>query len=168
MDTKGQILSNDLIIGILIFLFVLSLFFVSSNFLYIRTANFAQFEELKLASIPAMQALAHSPGEPGNWEEFDDLNSVNSIGLVSSRNDLDQAKLDMIQDFNALHYWRIKELLGIGKYDFHVDLRRLQNNQQIAEFGIAPDQNALVSSSTAISNLDGEKVKILLRVFKNE
>ncbi|MFH1586714.1 MAG: hypothetical protein ABID38_02565 [Candidatus Diapherotrites archaeon] len=167
MDKKGQIISNDLIFGLLIFIFVLSLFFVSYNLLLIRSFSYVQFEDMKIASVPAMQALAHSPGEPNNWEEFGDLNNVSSIGLVSSRNDLGQAKIDMIQDFNALHYWKIKELLGIAKYDFHAEIINLQDNQQLAEFGISPDQNALVSSSTAISNLDGKKVKILLKVFQN-
>jgi len=167
-DEKGQMVSNDFFIGIIIFLFVISLFLFSSNLIYIQTGQFREFEDLKQASIPAMNSLIYSPGDPGNWEEFDDLNGVSSIGLVSSRNELVQSKMDAIVDLNALHYSKIKELLGVQKYDLQVEIWQLQNNQELAVFGISPDQNSTVASSTAIVNLGGDKVKVIVKVFDRE
>ena len=68
------------------------------------------------AVMDASDSLIRHAGSPNGWNQT----NVNSIGLASSENVLDEAK---VAAFLAIDDSTAKKLLGIGNYDYYFEVR---------------------------------------------
>ena len=68
-----------------------------------------------------MNILVSSPGEPVEWEN-ELLADVNIIGLASTRNVIDDEKIQQFSTFLGSDYEAMRELIGSGGYDFNLRL----------------------------------------------
>ena len=120
-NERGQFFSPDLIIGILIFVTVSSLFFITSSSLVAQVSIMELRRELEEASHPVINSLVSMPGQPFGWETGP-LGQVEAFGLVGSKNVIDPEKLGAFLSFMDTNYYEAKSLLGLGFYDFRLEL----------------------------------------------
>lgn len=162
---RGQVFATDFIVALSIFLFVLALVLILSNNVNVRVNDIEEYNELEEASFNAVNQLILSGGEPINWNQFTDLNEVNSLGIAESRNVLDKNKLEWLVDNNALQYTGVKELLGLSKYDISISLQDL-NGVELKKFGVDADENKQVISVERYVFYDGNISKIRIGVIE--
>lgn len=162
---KGQVFTTDFIVALSVFLFVLFLALVLSNNVNLRVNDIEEYNELEEASFNAVNQLILSSGEPINWNQFSDLNEVNSLGLAESRNVLDKNKVQWLVDNNSLQYNGIKQLLGLGKYELRVSLQDM-NGMELKKIGVDADENKQVISVERYVVYDGNLCRIKIGVIE--
>jgi len=162
---RGQVFATDFIVALSIFLFVLALALVLSNNVNVRASVIEEYNELEEASFNAVNQLILSGGEPINWNQFSDLNEVNSLGLAESRNVLDKNKVEWLVDNNALQYNGVKELLGLSKYELRISLQDL-NGTELNKIGMDADENKQIISVERYVLYDGNLCKIRIGVIE--
>jgi len=159
------VFSTDFIVGMLVFLFILSLSVIVSRQAFLQADSFEQYSELRDAASAAASALVVSSGQPSNWEKLPSINDINSVGLAEERNVLSSEKLQRFSDLNSSNYSDLKQLLGLGKFDFFFSVELLQSSQQLYSAGMLPDSNATVVSASRLALLGSDEILVKLEVF---
>lgn len=163
-NSKGQIFTTDLIVALTALLFILVIS-VSSFGLIQNSLNEEEFySEMQEKTLNASQALVSTPGDPDSWELMNDLN-VNSIGIAKERNVLDEKKIDKLIDLNQSSYSEIKEILGLGKYDFYFKVTEMNSASEIKFFGVMPGPETKAVVIERFVLLNGVERKLVLGVF---
>ncbi len=167
VKAKGQVFSIDLLFASTVFLFILVISITYS----LQTANNIELiekdNERQNTVILVTNSLLLNQGNPINWENLNDLNTVTSIGLINSRNEISVKKINKLIDLNSTNYETIKDLLGASKYDLKIELLDLETKQAIREFGLNPsDVNKSVSVVNRIALFEGNEVIVRVKVFK--
>ncbi|MFA5106006.1 MAG: hypothetical protein WC506_03535 [Candidatus Micrarchaeia archaeon] len=135
---RGQILSNDLVIALSVFMAIVLVSFYIWNLANEQIGSARQVNSVEQAALFASDSLVQSQGNPPDWEYYP-LNSTVSIGLASERNVISQQKLDALQAYNSptppnnSQYERVKEILGVGGMGFHIGIE--QGNGTAYSFG---------------------------------
>ena len=137
ISERGQFFSPDLIIGILIFVTVSSLFFITVSSLSAQVSLMEMRGELEEASHPVITSLVTMPGQPFNWESAP-LGQIRAFGLASSNNVMDEKKIDRFISLLDANYYETKSLLGLGFYDFKLELVDAAGNV-VEEGGFIPE-----------------------------
>ncbi len=161
---RGQLFSVDLLFAFTVFLFALTFSIIFANQLALRVESIDSFNHRQDLARTAMNALLADSGNPAHWAALSDLNTADSLGLVSSRNDLSPAKLQGLVDLNASSYGAMKNLLGISRYDFEFTVNDL-NGTVLASAGTGPDSNSNTVSINRLALYKGREVLARLRVF---
>lgn len=129
---RAQLFSQDIIFAIVLVLFTFSVWLILFDrvFTTISTNEFRRNIDESTAS--AMSQLLESSGVPTNWNNLSTINetTVGSIGLVSSRNVLDPAKVSTFVSLagsGGSNYTTMKRLLGLDRegYAFNLTITSL-------------------------------------------
>ncbi len=172
---RGQLFSMDLLFAFTVFLFALTYSVIFANQLALRVESIDSFNHRQDLARTAMNAFLADSGRPANWAALSDLNAADSLGLVSSRNDLSPAKLQGLIDLNATSYDPMKKLLGLSRYDFEFTVNDL-NGTVIASVDTctglnsdtvfaSPDSNSNTVSINRLALYRGREVLARLKVF---
>jgi len=123
IGARGQFFSPDLIIAFGVFIFALALFFTSSNSVFARVGLVTEEKAADEVVHSVLNSLVFSSGSPADWDSRS-ISDVNSFGIASSANVLDENKLvSLINDLNnPTTYLETKTKLGLGEYDFYLRL----------------------------------------------
>lgn len=165
-NSKGQIFTIDLIIGITVLIFILTVSIIFSSNLGIRVNEFETGAEMKEIANFATNQLLYSPGDPADWENLGSLENVSAIGLAEENNLLNLQKVQTFTGSYPSDYNAIKNLLGLSKYDFYLSIERVSDKQQLYSFGIATPADATVVYNERIALLDGKEVFVKTEVYK--
>lgn len=162
---KGQIFSVDFLAASMVFLFIILTILAFTNTVFQQTV-FNEKNELDETAILVANSLLYSQGEPANWHTLNGVNEISNIGIVEARNVIAEEKLERLVDLNQNYYGETKDILGASKYGIRVSILRMQNNQSIAEFGLEPLEESIVSTANRLAYYNGENVIARIRVFK--
>ena len=164
-NSKGQIFSTDLLVGLSIFIFILTITLTYSNSVALRTGALDKSNEMRTLSGGAINSLVLSQGYPSNWHNLADLNGVTSIGLTKTRNVLDGNKLVKLADYNQSSYLEIKSILGLAKYNVYIAIEDMNSGNTLYAFGLSPG-NGEVVSIRRLAILNNEEVFVRIGVFE--
>jgi len=159
LGERGQFFSPDLVIAFGVFIFGLVLFFGASNSVFAQVELFDEIKSADEVAHMVLNSLVLSPGEPSNWDVVD-FEDVNAYGLSYSPNMLDRHKVAMLlEDLNSADYLVVKEKLGFGPYDFHLQLIDSSGS-------VVVDGNSLEGGTVALD----PKLKLIYRrlVYYNQ
>jgi len=125
---KGQIAVLDLVVSVVVFLIVMTGFFIAWNSYNNRLDDSLLSNEMSLHAFQIMQQLITTPGVPGNWEN--NVSSLKFIGLAYSDRIIDEAKLDSL---NTINYNDLKNKMNIKRFEVFILVK--QGNQAVYEIG---------------------------------
>jgi hypothetical protein len=163
---KGQILSMDFIISMVLYIFILSLSVMI--WMNINTqideseTNNAFYSNL----VSVSDILIETAGMPSDWEKLNpqtDIDKINQIGLALSKNEL---SMDKILAFTKLPYTSAKNILGVKSRFVYIQFLDKNGNPLIVngermEFGLAPvNAENIYTISRLVIIEDGEKQNI--------
>ncbi|MBI4181581.1 MAG: hypothetical protein HY520_01280 [Candidatus Aenigmarchaeota archaeon] len=140
---RGQIWSFDFAVSLTIFLTVLVL--VLFFWIYANVQSFDELaqDELQDHAIAVSDILVRSAGVPSGWTNA----SVEVIGLASQDKVLDPRK---VRELALMDYNQTRRLLGIGRYDFQLEIWYPNGTLALAQglnasAGLAPQNASIVS-----------------------
>lgn len=115
---KGQIISVDLIVSVVIFISVFAVCLLVSvrSLEELRDSYESSILNKKVQRIS--EILVRTQGLPQDWNET----SATSIGLAESEFILNYTKILRLKNMQAS---RVRSLLGLGEYDFFVNITNL-------------------------------------------
>ncbi|MFH1126991.1 MAG: hypothetical protein ABIG84_00445 [archaeon] len=113
---KGQVLSPDFILSIVIFTAILFLSYTIWNISYEKSTRFYKTEEMQRKAFYISNALINTPGVPADWNTSD----VMMIGLKNADDDI--LDTEKILNFKLLSYSDSKALLGVGSYEYYINV----------------------------------------------
>ncbi len=135
---RGQVSSIDVLVSAVIFVMI----FISLRGVWLENISEAEnnfyFSELQLKSESALDSLVKTQGYPKNWS----ADNVELIGLADKPLVLDESK---VLSFAGMDYNDAKYLLGLGRYDFRMDIIAESPSDSIS-IGKALDANVFVYS----------------------
>jgi hypothetical protein len=131
---KGQIWSTDFITGAVMLTIILLLFMLSWNNLAVRWNTSNDYRQMQTDAIFASEALMTTPGYPYSWEMMDNISTINTIGLVNGRNELNTLKVHKLVESNS-SYELVKQKLGVQRYDLGIRITDLEQETTHYEFG---------------------------------
>ncbi len=166
LNRKGQIFSTDLMIASIVFLFILTTAAVYGNQLANRLYFIEQDSEMRQIGQQAANILLLTTGSPANWQQLSSLEEVNVIGLAEHQNFLSIEKMTQMKTLTSSNYEDLKEVLGLSKFDFKLEVKSLQNNLIVESFGQEPGLESRVVSINRIAIYDSNNVVVRLRVFE--
>ncbi|MBU0636150.1 hypothetical protein KKE06_03935 [Candidatus Micrarchaeota archaeon] len=132
-NSKGQTAMLELLVGSLLVLIVLIAILNSFESTFSSAQAQGQFVEIQQASARALQGLIRTTGltteQKSAWEEDAiSIENVQTIGLAKRPSVLSEAKLLKFLEFANFDsetpesYYKTKEKIGLGKYDFSVSV----------------------------------------------
>ena len=171
MEKKAQFFSGDIAIASLLFLSSLSMVFLLWNTLISDIDRDDALRDMENLAVGIAEQLIRNPGVPADWNIY----NVEVIGLASEGRVLNDAKvlnfISLMDATNSSNYDNNKNLLGVGLYDFSLNITDLDDNiitiqDTPCTTGLTPvdetDQITIVR--TAISN--GEIVRIKFTMWR--
>ncbi|HLC74359.1 MAG TPA: hypothetical protein VJH88_00715 [Candidatus Nanoarchaeia archaeon] len=120
---KAQLFSLESILSIVLFIIVILFLLSFWNLYSSRLSSQIHSEELQLQAAQVTDILVSSRGYPDAWEA--DPASVVIPGLMLNPGSLDEQKLNQ---FLALDYETLKQLLNIERFDIAFELRDVSGN----------------------------------------
>lgn len=115
-NRKGQMLSPDFVLGFVIFSMVLIIGLTLWDVSYRRSVWFYDIELMQDKALYASSRLINTPGVPQDWS----ITNVVMVGLKD--NESLALSRDKILGFRRIEYNRSKDLLGIGSFDYYVNV----------------------------------------------
>lgn len=178
---RGQLFSQDIIFAIILVLVTFSLWLTLRQRVLNVVLMSDDRRQLDEAASSAMNQLLESSGTPTNWEWLSVINetTVNSIGLVSDRNNLNSVKIAMFiytANLGGDNYTTIKKLLGLNRegYKFNFTISSL-NGSVLYGFRNMPTTSATYNASYSAVNttsfveryalLNNQLVKVAMGVW---
>ncbi|MDO8647131.1 MAG: hypothetical protein Q7R70_01815 [Candidatus Diapherotrites archaeon] len=161
---KGQIFSADALLGMIVFLFALSIVFYYFGQISERDRAFTESFEMKTIAFNSLSSLVETKGAPENWE-FAEIQDAKSFGVSSERNVLSPEKLEKFGEFTLQDANSVRKTLGLGKYDFSFKISDFNG----IEVFLASSSNSSKSVSfktSRISLYNGSPAIVSLEVFK--
>ena len=125
---KGQIAVLDLLLAIVIFIIILTGFFLTWNRYTNRLDDSKLNNELSLHSFQTIQQLVTSPGMPNNWEV--NISGVMILGLAKKDGVIDENKLNALK---TLNYDQVRSLLNLKRFGMLLLIKK--GNESIYELG---------------------------------
>jgi hypothetical protein len=116
------------------------LFILEWNYLSLRWNTSAAYREMLGGALYASDSLFTTSGDPVGWERIGviDETNVNSIGLVNSRNQLDNQKLEKLLELNSSddnNYSIVLQKLGIPGYNMYINITDLEGELTYYSYG---------------------------------
>jgi len=165
---KGQAWTFDFTAGMIILLAILLFFIFIWNGLAMRWNSVNEYRQMQFDSLFAAEALMSTTGHPSNWETLPAINSttVDSLGLVNGRNELNNLKLEKLVSINSTSYSFVKDRLGLSRYEFGLRITNLAKDSTYHDFGrfAGPLNNSVVFERLGM--LNGSVVLVHLEVWK--
>lgn len=163
--SKGQVLSIDLLIATAIFLFILNTSVLIWNSELSRKNDMEARKWMEESARTTSNQLVTSQGDPSDWQNLQELNesSLHSLGLVDSRNMLNQKKVDKLSLLSNTNYALIKRVIGLEAYNVTI---YLISNKSSMIFGTEPASEEGVISVDRFALLNDSKVTIRMKVWR--
>ena len=169
MEKKAQLFSGDIAIASMVFLSALSLVFLLWNTLISDINRDEALRDMENFAVGVTEQLIRTPGVPVDWNIY----TVKVIGLTSEDRILNSSKvLNFIQLMNATNstnYHDNKHLLGVGLYDFYLNITYLDGNTATVQgmqciAGLAPvnEIDKITITRTAILYDDIVRIKFTM------
>lgn len=168
MARKGQIWSVDMIAGIAIITLILLIFILLWNNTAIRWNNSNDYRKMQTDAVFASESLIGTQGEPKSWESFGNISTaeIDAIGLANGRNELNEWKIKKLVDDNASSYSKVKQRLGLQRYEFGFKVMDLEKEGTYYSFGhFAGALNASVNLDRIVM-FNGNPAILHLEVWK--
>lgn len=118
IKSKGQVISLDFIISILIVFIILAYINDAWNTTTETSRKYLTSESIKKNILITTDFLVNTPGYPDNWEKSP--SNVNVIGLAKNDRIINQDKLDA---FLVMDYDELKSKLNTGGWEFYFKLK---------------------------------------------
>ncbi len=133
MREKGQFVSFDLAVAVLVFVFMLFFLFQSWSTNMGQWEKLRQRVELEERTQSIAKVLVETPGFPPNWNVSD----VNVPGLAIRPGLLNSGK---IASFAAMDYNSVRNALNIAAFDFFASVLAENGPNPLIDrnFGVAP------------------------------
>ena len=163
LNSKAQVFSADSLLGLVVFLFALSIVFLYFNQLFERNSSFEETSELEILSFNALRSLVETKGLPENWNSLQ-VSEISALGLASERNVLDSSKLSSFLEISSSDYNSVKRILGLRKFDFRLVVNDL-NGALVFSAGSA-NASSVSFKNSRLAILGGKIVKVSLEAFK--
>jgi len=133
---KAQIWSLDFAVSIVIFAFVVGIVIFAWNYATRSSMDQVNLNILENDVLMISDSLIRVPGLPEDWN----ASNVRVIGLAREESVLNKTK---VIQFTDMDYDLIKQLFGIGNYEFYFEMRYPNNtvmeiNGSVLTKGIDP------------------------------
>ena len=134
---KGQIWSTDFLISAVVITFIALMFILIWNGLAVRWNNAQEYRQMYVDAAFAADALLTTPGDPESWENLEtiDEDTVHALGIVNSRNEINNMKMEKLVGLNDTEYAMVRQKLGITKYDVEIKVTDLSQDSLYYYFG---------------------------------
>lgn len=162
-NSKGQIFSFDLMLALTVFIGLLVFWVLFTDFSVQRINLIESQKDIAFEGKNISDSLIYFSGAPQNWENYS-IEDINSIGLVSGRNELNEYKWNAFLDLNS-DYEISKRLAGAYKSDLFVELQDL-NGFSFGSFGLTPDVNSTVLVYFNPVKFRNRNSLLIVKVFK--
>jgi len=132
---KGVVSTIDLVVASVVVLFILvSVVEVWSHGVN-RIHDFDVERDMYFKLVEVSESLVKTPGVPLNWHLLDqrDSETVSSIGLALRDNYLSRGRVEAFMD---MEYEEARRILGLGRFDFHLELVNASDGDVIYEAGV--------------------------------
>ena len=141
---RGQAYSLELMVSLTAFALVIIFVSLAWSDLELRRVDAKAAQDMDFAGRNAVWQLTQETGRPANWDMAGIFNETYpySIGLADSPGELSRRKLQNLSFFNASNYEELKSRIGLGKYEFYLQVRNLADNQTLYSAGLAPTAEA--------------------------
>ena len=113
---KSQVLSPDFIMSIIIFSVILGLGIMLWNTSCEKLTRYDDTEQMQKKVLYVSDILLNTQGVPQNW------NTTNVIMVGLKENNTDILDTDKIISFKMLEYNHSKEVLGLGSYEYFINI----------------------------------------------
>jgi len=151
--------SVDFFISTIIIVFISMMFILLWNGLAIRWNVEHEYTQMYTDAIFAADALLTTPGYPESWENLENTSTANAFGLVNSRNEINNMKLEKL---NETEYDTVRKKIGLARYDFEMMITDLSGEETYYSFGMPSGQNnsvvlermALLNNTPVIVNIE--------------
>jgi hypothetical protein len=152
---RGQISSIDVLVGIILFIFVLVT--LRGVWLSNLESGYSQIHsvETQLLATQAIDVLLKTPGYPIDWSS----SNVEVLGLADKPLVLNEAK---VSEFISMSYEDSKSLLGLGSYEYRIDFN---NNGTIFSKGPVIDSIGRIVSMKRVVWYNGGRTDVTFTVF---
>jgi hypothetical protein len=179
---RGQIISGEFILATVIFMLVLGMILLMWTMTTVQINQSELVYSMDEAATGAVEKLVRTEGLPTNWSGLA-ADNISAVGLAGESRVLDYAKtvrfLSLMNDSSSsstpaaydnpcvtgTKYDCNRHLMGLGKYDFHLNLTYL-NGSFIDETGIPPSSDSgYIISKKRNALLNGSVVTITLSVW---
>ena len=167
-NSKGQILSLEIIVTFSFFLAAMLIFMASWNAMTAAYAQETVLRQLQTSVLGISDMLVMSPGEPADWE-FSAMENASSFGLASSRNVLSRQKVAGLQSLNS-SYDTVRQNMGAGASQVYVEVDD-EHGSMLYNFGNPYDPHSLSvysASANRLALLDGALVKVNVEVWRSK
>ncbi len=165
--SKGQISTLDLVMAAFVFILIFLTVMWSWNDTGLRIDRFEDRRGIYQKGLDVGEALVKTSGEPANWHSLNVANSstVNSLGLASQDNVLDQAKIDR---FGGMEYEEVRGILGLSREDFNLTIYNSTGGlgDALHSFG-QPSLNLTKVRVSRYASLGDDVVELRLILFYN-
>lgn len=165
-NRKGQVISIDLIVGISIFLILLTLCILVWSQTVYRMEQRKILYEMQNNLMLALDMLIKTKGVPSSWER--NPNSLIALGLAYDDRTLSKDKVDAFMNLVDLDYNASKKYLGILKYDYRLRLLDLNgevlNDTRFRSVGLDPVGDFKITVSRLV-NYNGNLTNLELTIF---
>ena len=137
---KGQVLTQDFMISIMIFSAVVVLIFHLINESYEKKSWSEENRIVVQDLMRRVDYMIRNPGIPMAWNST----TIRVLGFADEDHMINLTKFMM---FKAMPYSRQKSLFGVGSYDFYIAIKNESNeimrvNNEELYAGKLPDENA--------------------------
>ena len=164
---RGQVISTDMLVAFVVFIFIAdaSILLWETEMMRAGEAEGNRLAE-EIARAASSQLL--TPGDPSNWEIIE-LNetSLHAFGLTSSRNVIDDKKIERIKDMkgNPADYPIIKRALGLECCEVWFGVL-YSNGTVIEDFGKRAPKDSPSVSIDRKAMLNSSPVTVRVEVWK--
>jgi len=158
---KGQLLTVDYIIGVMLFMLLLTAcLYVWENILYKIQEDQLTLELMNTAKRISDQFVRTS-GNPNNWES--NVSAASSVGIAIDDRVISQAKF---AELAGMNYSNLRYYLGVGSFDVYLKL----SNTSGSVFGEAGNRpaEALVVNTRRIVSMDNQTALLDVSVWSPE
>ena len=138
--TKGQIISTDFMVSIVLFIFIIQISTLIWNNLNSQIQQNEENNDFQSSITSLSSNLIESSGVPANWEEETDISKISQIGLSIDSNLL---SLEKIIAFTKLPYDKGRLILGVETKNVYIEFTDgdgtiLKDDSKELTFGLFP------------------------------
>lgn len=168
IQSKGQILSLEVIVTFSFFLAAILIFIVSWNAIFATYQQEAALRQMQTSLVGISDMLVMSPGDPADWE-VNAMGSASSFGLATTRGILSRQKIIALQSLNS-SYDSMRESMGAGISNLYIEVGTT-SGVALYSFGRPfdpSDRDIYSASADRLALLDGQLVKVRVQLWRSK
>jgi len=134
LSRKGQLFSGDIAIATMIFMAALALAFFLWNSTTEEINKAEKLRDLQKMAASTVEQLIRTPGVPEYWIPDPTCNNIDNLavpGLATEDRRINSTKAGyFLEIMNTSNYETCKHIMGLGEYDFYMEILNLTNLTQ--------------------------------------